>query len=224
MRVLIAVTTYKCQQHPMSARGLGAVMAYTAREHPSVELRFPPLEAVDGLGTDTRRNEAIRHARGLNLDAVFFLDADTEPPPDALAKLLAADVHIATGLVALRRRDRVVWVVRHMGYTGWLPIPDDADGLIGGGAPLIMAGAACLLIRRDVWQAIPAPWFQREEENDNTGGRTGDIYFWENAKRAGFLGWAHCGVRCKHWDGHESYPPETRDSEMPNGMIGGLRI
>jgi hypothetical protein len=227
--LLVATTTYKQSMHPQAAYGLaraiGGLQAYNAKlliqgkEPWNVE--FPPLTVYDGLGVDTRRNEVIRHAKGEGCDAVFFVDADTEITRRTIVDLLVTGKPLITGLVAARG-EPTTWVVRHLGHKLYLTVPSLANlkatgkpVVQGGGEPPICAGAACLLIHREVWEQTPPPWFERTEEDDCGKGMTGDLYFWEKAATWGVLGWAHLGVRCKHWDGRTCWPKEGKHLDAP---------
>ena len=70
------------------------------------------------------------------------------------------------------------------------------------GAPLmpIEAGTTgCLLIRRDVLEEVPYPWFE-----DHHGMR-GDMFFYQKARNCGFDAYTPLGVICAHAKAEPEY-------------------
>ena len=63
------------------------------------------------------------------------------------------------------------------------------EGLI----PIDAAGCACLLIRREVLEQIPQPWFTRGEWSVSE-----DISFFNRVKKAGIEAYADTTVKCGH--------------------------
>lgn len=131
---------------------------------------------------------------------IFFLDADTIPPDNALAELLKLDKDIAAGLYKITSPDGDAWSASTGTNNGvdysWVPIdklptePFKAWALAGG----------CLLVKRKVFEAgvgLAWPWFSYIYKPD--GGRVGeDVNFTNKAKDAGFELWAHPGVIAGH--------------------------
>lgn len=112
-----------------------------------------------------------------------FLDSDMVPPPDTIARLLAWNQPIVSGLCYMR-----------------LPPYSACCGLEGGtaeitrqvtepdpGSPALrqvdQIGAACLLVRREVLEQVAAPWFDHVTGWQGVGS---DVYFCRKARAAGF--------------------------------------
>lgn len=107
---------------------------------------------------DHARNLCVRHFLGGDWTHLFFVDSDIELPDDALLRLLAADVPIASGLYPLHRPaeglclsaavetgpQRVQFITRRPDG------PTEAD----------VTGLGCCLIRRDVLERMSDPWFR----------------------------------------------------------------
>lgn len=125
---------------------------------------------------DYARNRLVRlFLKHPTLTHLFFLDSDVEPPLDVLDRLLALDAPVASGCVRIAQPDGLFWTIaRKNAECKYVLIPDAdlpaapffADG----------CGAGCLLIRRDVLETMPWPWFKWIQNKD--GSQMGeDIYF-----------------------------------------------
>jgi hypothetical protein len=67
--------------------------------------------------------------------------------------------------------------------------------------PLAAVGMGCTLIRRDVFEKLLDPWYERTSVK--VGGKPvrggEDICFCLRAGEAGFQTWGHAGVAVRHW-------------------------
>ena len=152
----------------------------------------------------TARNRGVARMIRDKHTHIWFVDNDTLVQEDALELLLEADANVATGctpiyrsrgyldiaIVRVRRQDpdkgKFEW------YKKWF------NGIRKVGA----CGAACLLIKREVFDKLEFPWFRWPERIDDNGevrycGE--DIDFCDRLNAAG-LGpiTAHGNVRCGH--------------------------
>jgi hypothetical protein len=129
---------------------------------------------------------------------LFFLDDDTLPPADAVQRLLRHDVPIVSGFVVER-----AWPYNPSAYQHVKP-----DGTSGRYTSLTRfrpglqtadaVGAACLLIRRDVFERMEPPWFDFRcgPELESSVGE--DIAFCERARRLGYRIHLDFDVQCGH--------------------------
>ncbi len=125
----------------------------------------------------------------------WFLNADTIPPVDALKLLLEADKDIVCGITPTLKLDldgevkSVPMVCRRVGDLNFKPVL--GEGLV----PIDACGTACTMIKRELFEAVEAPWY---EDRNWHGEMPGDFRFCCKAKEAGFEIFAHFDVRCIH--------------------------
>lgn len=132
-------------------------------------------KAID-CPVDFNRNQAV--SIFLNKGSwthLFFLDSDVSPPLDAIDRLLALEVPVATGLYPLMLREGLRWAIlnkdpggvyRCLKYLKSTEAPFEVDG----------AGAGCLLIRRDILKEMSWPYFRWDLTAP--GQKTGeDVFF-----------------------------------------------
>ena len=132
---------------------------------------------------------------------VLLMDADTNPPGDAIDRLLAHDKDIVGGVTPIWRPDcGCAW--NTMPYD--LSIPNDCvfKPITYFYLPkkLFRAhyiGGPCVLVKRKVFEALEYPFFDAcaTPGNDN---RRGDLSFNVKAKNAGFEIWCDPTIQCQH--------------------------
>ena len=129
---------------------------------------------------------ATARALALGADVLWFVEEDTIPPPDTLARSLEAI-----------ERDPIVALDYPVGeHPSWACIARDSQGHI------YWCGLGATLIRRGVFEAIERPWFRSDvtyairpgadgrkqlvemDRASEYGGQ--DIYFFRRALAAGF--------------------------------------
>lgn len=130
---------------------------------------------------------------------LFFLDADTVPPNNAIAKLLTADKDVVAGVTPMFNAGRKLWSVS-MGINGnvfdwrWIPyqcLPTKLFKPYG-------IGGTTMLIKRRVLEKLEFPYFYTHYNKD--GGRVGeDIYFGNKVHKAGFEIWCDPSIKCRHY-------------------------
>lgn len=147
---------------------------------------------------------------------LWFMDDDHAFAPDLLKRLLAHDVALINPLCLARLAPfpLVTYSKKVDGGARYLPIPlagMPAEGLV----TLEAGGCAGMLIRRDVLEAIPAPWFEYTDRSE-------DIVFCEKAKAAGFTLYADLACRLGHITTTVVYPDVNEDGTwMTRLKIGG---
>jgi cephalosporin hydroxylase len=168
----------------------GTHLSLMAMERPD----FIYLEATRGGDIASKREAQIKKGMEMGCTHFFILDADMIYPPKILVdlfKLLENGADLAGGLCwrGYPPWEPVVWSKKD-NYT-LLPFRDFKLGepIIDAGA----TGAACLLVKRRVFEALKKPWFQyKREEIIREDGTTEidiqgeDNYFTRNATDAGF--------------------------------------
>jgi hypothetical protein len=141
---------------------------------------------------------------------LWFLDDDVAPPFHACRKLMYDleqaddDVMVAGGIYA-SKEDLPAPMVFNGNGTGpfWKWKKGELFECSG-------IATGCMLIKTEVFDKIPEPWFETIDRMPN--GRqamesmTDDLYFCEKVKAAGFKILADGGVLCVHWD-YSTDPP-----------------
>ena len=129
---------------------------------------------------------------------LMLLNDDHIYPPDTIARLLAHDVDMVTGLYLHRRfpfnpvlYGKLKEVNGFENYLHYLPTNDD-HGLV----EIVGCGDGCVLIRRRVLEALPIPiWRMTKYEPDL---QSTDLIFCEAVRKAGFRIWADLDLVVGH--------------------------
>lgn len=151
---------------------------------------------------DRARNTIVEEFLKTDATHLFFIDADTVPPPDALDKLLKADKDIISGLTPIIEHDPNRANDSSGFYKKWNCVGED-DQLLKpnmGIVPIKGAGGSCILIKREVFEGMEYPWYKFATEDDN-GKKveiSEDIYFVIMAISKGFKPFADTSVIAKH--------------------------
>lgn len=133
---------------------------------------------------DRARNLIVEEAlRQPNVSHVLMLDDDTIVAPDTLMRLLAYDVPLVSALYCSRTPPH--WPVayrRHPDGRTYVPLSRFAPGLQVADA----VGAGCLLVKREVFERVPAPWFKWTLGSSTEPACGEDLWFCERAREAGY--------------------------------------
>ena len=144
------------------------------------------------------RNYCAKEFLKYPCDYLWFVDADTIPPVNALELLLEPGVEMISGVTYTLKRDidgklkRVAMTLKKApeGQIGYVEY-------VGQGVEEIDAcGMSCCLIHRKIFESINPPWFTLGNWEDEVRGE--DFRFCELVKKAGFKIYAHFGVVCGH--------------------------
>ncbi len=139
------------------------------------------------------RNACVKEFLKSERDFLWFIDADTVPPANALSLLLRRPVEAITGVVKTVKFENgspksVGMVLRRNGQ-GY-------KAAYGKGVEKIdAAGFGCMFIHRKVFDMIPFPWFEERPWGDVRGS---DFLFCEKLGEKNIPLYAHFDVRCKH--------------------------
>jgi len=105
------------------------------------------------------REMAAEHMLKNGHDWLLFLDSDMVPPADMIPRLLAHDKPIVSGIAFKRIPPYSPCFYPKLEYDGkevkLLPAEDWTQGL----GEVEGVGMACTLIRREVFEKTPKPWF-----------------------------------------------------------------
>ena len=154
---------------------------------------FILLEASRGGDIAEKREAQVDEGLRLGCTHIVLLDADMVYPPSTLRDLFSImESHNADMVGGLCYRgyepyDPLIWNPTEEGLLK--PFEDYKFGdIVSAGA----TGAACLLVKRGVFEKLPRPWFRVQTEEKTVDGkivvirRGEDTYFTRNATKAGF--------------------------------------
>ena len=151
---------------------------------------------------DRARNTIVEEFLKTDATHLFFIDADTVPPPDALDKLLSADKDIISGLTPIIEHDPMRANDSSGFYKKWNCVGED-DKIVTpntGIVPIKGAGGSCILIKREVFEKMKYPWYKFLDKDDD--GKpcdiSEDIYFVIMAISNGFKPYCDTSILCKH--------------------------
>lgn len=174
-----------------------------------------------GLYLDKNRNNVgAMFMHETDCDFLWFLDSDNGFYPDALRYFMEdfsnPDIHLVSGKYFYKNDsgDMVAGVTNELcqdGFYNMLPEGAFSEPLInisqvGRGA---MVGTGCLMLRREVLDKVPYPWFQTPWKQYEDGGwsLTGeDTFFCERVEEYGYSIYLDQRIRSPHYAGSKCYP------------------
>jgi Glycosyl transferase family 2 len=159
---------------------------------------------VTDLPISDARNLICQQALEVGAKYIWFVDDDTVPPSASVRMLMyQLDQHpeaIAIGgIYCCKTEPTQPMVFKDFGQGS------DWDWNVGETFECAAIGTGCMLIRTEMLQQLPQPWFRTIDvavQHDAVHALqcTDDIYFCKLAKVAGLKILAHGGVLCHHWD------------------------
>jgi hypothetical protein len=181
-------------------------MAYTSRH---LTMAFADGSKIAGVGatdrvyTHSAENQLVRNFLDIpDATHLFLTEMDMILPDDTIVKLLELDKPIASGLYFLRNGFGQPCLYKKVFTIKDNPVPHTPISIFpisrpfcideyGGGCP----GLGCVLIRREVFEAIEPPWFDLKE-----GFYGSDMYFYTKVRDQRIQVWVEPRVRCGHMD------------------------
>jgi hypothetical protein len=172
---------------------------YTLADISRTILQLPPDTFYDweiSTYLALARNKLVKRALDANADWIFFVDDDQGFPQDILLRLLAHEKPIVSGLYLNRNQPFFPIAFSHRLENGSY-VPIDLTALPKDGLLQVRAvGAGCLLIRREVLEAIGDNWFQHGRVDDWDASE--DIIFCEQARSHGYEVFVDLGCPIGH--------------------------
>lgn len=165
-------------------------------------LRFLPLGWCDKIFRMCRtpslplaRNTLAGQALDAGATHLLWVDSDTvcESPPDpneALRLLYLCDAPIAACLYRAKQKTGFNYAAWKKVEGGYAPIKQ----FTGNWFSVDVTGLHFCLIKREVFEKIPRPWFHWEDPGEISE----DFHFFENAKKFGYETRIFAGVRMSH--------------------------
>ena len=162
---------------------------------------------VRGYDCATARNRIADMAIEGGYSHVLMVDSDMTLPRDALARLMAHGVDVASGWYLRRSVDTMQTnAYRLLDPNGrpYYGFPDksaySADEMRAMDGPVKVhgTGMGCCLIRTDVFKRLPYPWFDWVNYADRHGMLSEDLYFCLSLAKAGIPLHVDPMVACGH--------------------------
>jgi hypothetical protein len=175
---------------------LWILAAYTQLA-PSVEVQY----VVGFPLVDHMRNLQVkRFLEETDCSHLFILDSDCVPQPGTIQKLLEFDLPIIASPYFIYQNNQIVPMVRDKNTDQG----ENQNEPYRQHKPLVglqqcdAVGTSGLLIKREVFETIPPPYFRFRYDDDGFITRSEDVYFCEKAKAAGYKIYAYCDLVQTH--------------------------
>ena len=147
----------------------------------SLAQAFPDMKlvVVQGPYVDQNREAIATDFLASDCTHLFFVDSDMLFKPEVLTALLANDKEI----VGAQYNRRIEREGVHVAPTRY-----DLPGMETPNRPFVnqVVATGCLLIKREVFEKIPQPWFATWEDGRRIGE---DVFFCRKAKEHGISSW-----------------------------------
>lgn len=147
---------------------------------------------------DNARNAIVKTFLETDATHLFFIDSDTIPPLSALRRLLAHDKPVMSGLTPIVELDEKTGDY----WRKWNCV-DSTDQFMQPNTGVRIckgSGGSCIMIKREVFEKMTAPWYRFEYKSDQ--GKDimvgEDIYFIVNALSKGIHTYADTSILCQH--------------------------
>jgi len=202
-------------------------------------IRHPCIEYKQMMGApiDQGRNQLAQATIDGNYTHLMMLDSDTMPPGDIVELLLSCEWPMAGAICPFlntaKDGRRIVTanfqeMPKHLQEsprwaTDWGQHEEPFE--------VWALGTACVLISREVFEAIEWPWFAwRLHKDDKTPGWTDDVYFSKKARDAGYRFKVHPAALCRHFKmmdvlevvGCVQHLLETMSVENKEQLVAGM--
>jgi GT2 family glycosyltransferase len=163
------------------AYSLGLAMGYMGKNHPEVDVT---LYFNNGTILPEQRTALAKMALREGADWTIWLDSDMRFPSNTFEQLIGHKQPIVAGGYPTRKMPAIeptVFADRESKIRVYTE--DDSTGL----EPVYAVGFGCVCVHRDVYKAMPPPWFHVPWDEENMRYDCGeDIYFCRKAHEAGF--------------------------------------
>ena len=136
--------------------------------------RVPSLPVARNMLAQQALDAGATHLLWVDSDGVMESPTD---PNEALKLLYQCDAPIAACLYRSKQKTGFNYAAWNRVKDGYTPIAS----WTGNWFPVDVTGMHFVLIKREVFEAVPKPWFHWEEESPSE-----DFYFFEKAAKAGY--------------------------------------
>jgi hypothetical protein len=153
-----------------------------------------------GHPIDSNRNAITRRFLATDCDFLLMIDDDVVPRHNP-AQLVYANRDVIGCPALVRQHGRCLnWSAYEPGAggEGYMAVDLRRASSDGDLAPVAIVGTGCILIKRRVLEAIPAPFTITRDEHGVTEMGT-DFAFCQRAQAAGFEIWTTPHLRCEHF-------------------------
>jgi GT2 family glycosyltransferase len=202
---------------PFSGRPIAPewALCFAAQNYPLNMKRF--MFATKGKPVDEARNELALNAIKAQCKYIWFLDDDVAPPFHAVRSLI-------NQLENADEKTMVCGGIYCYKYSPTEPVVFRGEGLgafwkwnQGDVFEVTSIGTGCMLIKTEVFEKIPKPWFKTVDTA--TLQMNDDIWFCQQVREAGFKILADGNSLCTHldWDGdaQDFVPYELSEDTYP---------
>jgi len=125
---------------------------------------------------------------------ILFCDYDVLARPTTLAKLIAHDKDIISGVYPINRKGFIYWCCSKEVPFSPMPIDELPDNLFKAACP----SNGIMLAKMEVFDKIQWPYW--DEEKQVGGIKLGhDLYFFKKAREAGYDLWIDPKLKCNHF-------------------------
>lgn len=150
-----------------------------------------------GYQIDQIRNLIAEWAK--RYDYLFSVDSDIILPKDSLAKMLAADKDIVTGMYIQRIPDtHTLELYMTTAEAAVVNIPYELIKPHVGLVEITGCGFGCCLVKGEVFRALHYPHFYYKSALNHKDTISEDVYFCIKARDAGFKVWVDTTIVCDH--------------------------
>lgn len=159
---------------------------------------------------DQARNALVKHAINAKAKYIWFLDDDVQCPPNVVRRLMYDleqaddDVAVAMGIYPSKEIPAEPMIFNGDGVGAFWKWKKGEVFEVSGG------GTGCMMIKTEIFQHIPEPWFKTVDEpathEVNKNVMTDDLYFCRKVREAGYKLIADGNVLCVHYD-YATDPP-----------------
>lgn len=147
---------------------------------------------------DHARNEIVRVFLKSDCTHLFFIDADTIPPTNAIERLLKVGKPIVSGITHIYRDGGIV----NNCFTDFSTNEEGSKMTAvienTGVVPIERCGGSCVMIERAVFEKMGGKWFQNIWNEEYTGYVSEDLSFCDKARELGFELFCDTEVICDH--------------------------
>lgn len=189
------------------------------------------------------RNDIVRDFLKTNNDFLYFWDSDNGIYPDAfdlfMENMKVPDVHIVGGMYY--RKEPHLRACMGISFPGMgEDYTCETAMFVGGGLINLstvagsqrgMIGTGALMIRREVLETVPAPWFETrwyesyEYEGEKIWGhKTEDVDFCEKAQEHGYHIYVDTRINSPHYSGDKCWPESWRQYQEPKPDVVEIEV